>query len=326
MDYIQTGAQSRMFRSNTMYPKSKTINLMLLDGGLGDHVAALTTVRYIIQTYPWLKPLIWVPDYLLELTKSVLPKAEVMSFSEMKGRYDPSKPTKTTKWDGNISPMKIHLVDYAFLKLCDENPSIEHKNYVKLHNPVSTEHLVNIINYVVITIGYTASVREFPANEVNKIVKYLVSNGVTPVFLGQTNTKTGAAHDIIGNFDNKVDLTKGIDLIDKTNLLEAWSIMSRAKAVIGVDNGLLHLAGMTDVPIVGGFTTVNPELRMPIRNNILGHNYFTVVPDEDLKCKFCQVKTNFLYGHNYVNCYYKDNLCTKQMTADKFINHLSRLI
>ncbi len=322
-----------MFRANTPYPKVKSVNFLLLDGGLGDHIAALTALDYVYKNYPWIKPLVFVPDYLKDLTIAAMPvNSDIFSFTDMKRHYDPSKTTKTTKWDGHTSPMKIHLVDYAFLKLCDENPSIEHKNYVKLRKLELEKYVklrkdlvkfhVDNANYVVITTGYTASVREFPASEINKITAYLAQKNIIPVFLGQTNTKTGAAHVIKGNFDSKVDFTQGVDLIDKTNLLEALSIMDGAKAVIGVDNGLLHLAGMTDTLICGGFTTVSPQVRMPIRCNLMGHKYIAITPDESLGCKFCQEKTNFLYGHNYTNCYYKDNLCTKQMTAEKFIKAL----
>ncbi len=108
--------------------------------------------------------------------------------------------------------------------------------------------------------------------------------------------------------------------------------MSKAKAVVGVDNGLLHVAGCTGVAIVGGFTTVRPEIRMPIRHNILGWNYHAVIPDKSLDCSFCQQDTNFLYGHDYRKCWYKEKkerteiLCIKQLTADKFKTILESIL
>ena len=224
--------------------------------------------------------------------------------------------------------MKIHCLDYAFLKLCDENPPLTSKNYLKLD-------VTSILglgfdlpdDYAVLTTGFTAEVREWPPEEVNKTAKWLVEQGITPVFLGQTQTETGNKHTIKGTFKEEIDFSQGINLIDKTSLLQAATIMYSAKAVLGVDNGLLHVAGCTDVPIIGGFTTVTPEVRMPVRNNILGWNYYPVVPDKSLECSFCQEKTNFLFGHDYRNCIYKgkkaqENQCTKQMTAEKFIYQL----
>lgn len=315
-------------------PKSKTINIILLDGGAGDHCASLVAVQYIIKQYPWITPLIWTPDYLVDFAKHVLSgDPQVRSYTEMRGRYDPSKPTKTTKWDGVTSPMKIHVLDYAFLKLCDELPDLSHKESLRINLDTLTTREFDLPNkYIVLTTGFTAEVREMPAKTVNDIAKYAKSKGCVVVFLGQTQTKTGAAHVIKGTFNEEIDFSAGLNLIDKTTLLEAANIMHHSKAVIGVDNGLLHVAGCTQAPIIGGFTTVSPELRMPVRNGVLGWNFYPVVPDEDLGCRFCQVTTNFLYGHDYKKCWYKEKkereeiLCVKQMTSTKFIDRLEKLL
>lgn len=310
-----------MKRAYDFTPKTKTVNILLLDGGVGDHIASMVALDYLNKQYPWIKTLSWMPDYLVEIARHLMPNQEINGFSDMKGRYEPTRPTKTTKWDGHTSPMKIHGVDYAFLRLLDENPGIEYKNYLQIRPDEIrlTEDQTITSKYVVITTAYTAKVREFPGAEVNKVVAWLLQQNLSPVFLGQTSTKTGTQHTIKGVIDEEIDFSKGINLVDKTTLLQAAKIMAKAEAVIGVDNGLLHVAGCTKVPIIGGFTTVNPELRMPIRDNILGYGYLAVVPDQSLPCSFCQVKTNFLFGHNYTDCMYKDYLCTAQMTAEKFI-------
>ena len=310
-------------------PKTKTVNFMLLDGGVGDHVGSLVAVDYVMKRYPWITPLIWVPDYFKEFAQHLLgPDAQVFNYSQMKTRYNPNYPTKTTKWDGSTSPMKMHTVDYAFLKLCDEAPDTIYKNFLQIASvPVSIvdECQAKYGNYVVITTGFTAEVREFPAVEINKISQYLVSRNITPLFLGSTTTKTGGKHEIKGVFKEEIDFSLGHNLINKTSLLQAAQIMSGARAVIGVDNGLLHIAACTQVPIVAGFTTVEPKFRIPIRNNRAGWRYYPIDPDNTLKCKFCQSNTNFLYGHDYRNCLIKGenkNLCTRQMTAEKFIHYL----
>lgn len=316
-----------MLRTNGFNPKTKTINIVLMNGGLGDHIASLTVVDYIVKQYSWIKISLWAPDFLVDFAKNVLPEVvNTRGFSDMKGRYEPTRPTKTTQWDGHTSPMKIHLVDYAFLKLCDENPSIEHKNYlqVDLSNIVVKKDLPE--KYIVITTGYTAKVREFPAKSINEIVKYAKSKGYESVFLGQTQTKTGTDYVIKGNFDENINFNAGINLIDQTTLLEAAGIMSDAKAVLGVDNGLLHVAGCTNTHIIAGYTTVSPWIRLPIRNNVLGSNCSLIVPGVDLSCRFCQEKTNFLYGHDYKNCMYKDYECVSLMAAANFIAPLELIL
>ena len=313
-----------MFRDEGFRPKTKTVNFILMDGGLGDHVAALVAVDYAIKTYTWIKILVWVPDYFLDFAKNLLPpNTQVKSFTQMKGSYEPHKPTKTTKWDGHTSPMKMHGVDYAFLKLLDE--TCKTRDYLRI-KPAVNKFFALPQRYVVVTTGFTAKVREFPAEEINKLAAWISNQGIQPVFLGQKMITTGSAATIKGNFSVDIDYTIGTDLIDKTTLLEAASIMQDAMAIVGVDNGLLHVAACTDVPIVAGFTTVSPEMRRPTRNGICGYKFYEVIPDDDLKCRFCQVNTNFLYSHDYKKCLYDDNLCTKQMTAEKFIKHLENIL
>lgn len=304
-------------------PERRRVNFILMDGGVGDHMASLVALKYIATQYPWITPLVWMPDYLVEFAKHVLPQIKsLMGYSDMKEHYNNHLTTKTTKWDSIISPMKIHLLDYAFLKLCDENPGVEHKNYLKI---TRAERSI-AMKYAVITTGYTAKSREFPATEINKISIWLNSQGVQPVFLGQTKTLTGAKHVIEGNFDKDIDFSLGLNLVDKTSLLSAANVMAHAEAVIGVDNGLLHVAGCTEVPIVGGFPSVTPEIRMPVRQSCLGWNFYPVVPTNEEGCNFCQERTNFLYGHDYRECIYTDNRSSKAMTAEKFIAELEIIL
>lgn len=313
------------YKVGALRVKPQKVNFILMDGGLGDAVAALPAIRYIKNQYPWINPLVFVQDFFAEFAKNLLPEINIYKYSDMKAKYNPDLPTKTTKWDGVFSPMKIHLLDYAFLKLCDENPAIKFKNYLKLINTQDSRNKYGIYGpYVVVTAGFTAKAREFKAEYVNEITKYLITKSYTPVFLGSTKTITGAKHIIEGNFDKNIDFSIGVNLVNKTSLLEAACIMDDAYAVIGVDNGLMHVAGCTDTPIVGGFPSVSPEIRMPVRKDILGYDFYPIIPDEG--CNFCQERTNFLYGHDYRECIYKDDRVINELTADKFIEKLELIL
>lgn len=315
-----------MFRDKGFKPKPVTMNFILMDGGVGDHIASLTALNYIHNKYPYVKQLVWVPDFLLEFAQHLLPKLLIRDFSSMRQYYDHTLPTKATKWDQIVSPMKTSCLDYAFMKLCDEKPSIEHMNYLQINTKKIDLNIPLPENYVVITTGYTAKVREFPTNEINKLIDYLKTNNITPVFLGKKDTPTGTKHIIKGTFSEDIQYSQGLDLVDKTSLLQAAKIMGGAKAVVGVDNGLLHIAATTQVPIIAGYTTVDPIARIPVRNNQLGHNYYTITPDQSLSCRFCQSNTNFIFKHDYKECLYKDYACTSHMTAEKFINQLKAIL
>ncbi len=316
---------------NSFKPKRMDVNCILLNGGVGDHIGSLVAIDYIIKTYPWINLLIWVPDFLLDFAKNLLPKkAIVRDFTTMRkvnGPYDRDKPTKTTEWDGVTSPMKMHSVDYAFLKLCDEVVSVDKKNYLKVKfDKVAISHYNLPEKYVVFTPAFTVGVREFSPKTVNELSDYVISKGYTPVYLGQNYTPSGFKHVIEGKVSEELDLTKGINLINKTSLLQVAKIEQGAAAVVGVDCGLLHVAGCTDAPIVAGFTTVRPEHRAPIRNNELGWNFHPVVPDVSLECRFCQSDTNFLYDVNYTKCMYGDYKCVELLNSAKYIEKLEKIL
>ncbi len=201
----------------------------------------------------------------------------------------------------------------------------EYMNYIKL-DPIE----VNCFNlpekYAVITTGYTSDTRVFKAEYINEVAEYLNSIGITPVFLGKKATYADKNNTIVGKFEANYEL--GVNLIDKTNLFEAHSIMSKAQFVLGLDNGLLHLASMSDVSVIWGFTTVLPEHRLPYRNNIKGFNAYVVSPtEEELACWGCQSKMNFAdSSHSFMTCIYSDFKCVELMTSDKWITQINRVI
>lgn len=317
-----------MFRENGSYkPLKKTVNVVLMNGGVGDHVSgSLVAISYMVKRYPWIEFLVWAPDFLVEFGRNVLPGVSIHGYSEMEAKgYNPDLPTKTTAWDGTVSPMKIHCADYAFLKLCDELPAVEHKNSLRVNfKPISIKQFNLPKKYVVLTTMSTVGVRAWPADSVYRVVSYVKSKGYTPVFVGQEKTPSGGAFTIEGKA--AVDFSTGLNLVNRTSLLQVAKIMQGAAAVVGVDNGLLHVAACTDVSIVAGYTTVAPEIRAPIRADTVGLNWYPVVPDKSLGCRFCQSSTNFLYDVNYTKCMEKDVKCTLQLVAGKFIEHLYKIL
>jgi ADP-heptose:LPS heptosyltransferase len=334
-----------------MYRSTKDItrtplNVNFNSGGIGDCIAALPAIKYMANNFP-VDIFLYVPDYFLEIAKNALSTTAVSirPFSRGKELWNAKFPARVMA-NGptvNITSMGTSLVDTAFTALCDKQVDIAHKNYLQINFKRANVDLRRFNlpkEYVILTTGYTASVREWPAKHVNDTAAYLVSRGITPVFLGNKQThigvdklENGVNANIVGRFNEQIDFTRGVNLIEQTSLMEAAAIISKSKALLGVDNGLTHLAAMCgDVPIIIGYTTVRPEHRLPIRHNTLGWNIFTVTPDASLKCRFCQSNWEFVYNHDFRNCYYVEKKvdsviqCTSQMTAAKFIKHLDGIL
>lgn len=328
-----------MLRDNTKLP-IENVNLLFDDGGLGDNIARLSVVKYIRDTYKHVILHVYVPDYFLDLAKHLVPYVNFYNFSVGKTNWNKNFACKKTSNDHHTN-MKTHLVDNAFHILSDSSVDIKHKEYVKLRPKKIDITKFNLPkNYVILTTGFTANVRELRASIVNELATYIIKKGCTPVFLGSKTAKVGAesigAHtdvrDITGNFNKEIDYTKGIDLINKTSLLEAAKIISNSKALVGLDNGLMHVAGTTEVPIIGAYTTVESKYRLPYRHGCLGWNCYVIEPPESLKCRFCQSNWEFVYNHDYRNCYYKEKgydteiQCVKSLNSIKFIEQLEKVL
>jgi ADP-heptose:LPS heptosyltransferase len=160
----------------------------------------------------------------------------------------------------------------------------------------------------------------------NEVIDHIFKIGYVPLFLGKAATKVDPTRTLKGEYVEGINFEKGVDLRDKTNLLEAAKIMKESSLVVGLDNGLLHLAACSDVPIVMAFTNVEPRHRMPYRHDVLGWEVYPIVPDEKIECRFCQSQMKFAFDQNFAYCYYDDYKCIQNLTADKYINQINEAL
>lgn len=312
------------------YPKfaNTKVNFLLDHGGLGDQIARLPAIKYIKDRHPHVEPIVWIPDYFIPLARNVLPEIDFRPFSEGATDYDEKLPCRSTgaRWFTNL---KTSMVDHAFALLANEIPSIEYKNYLKVNtNSISIAKWNLPKKYIVVTCGFTAPIREFLPEYINEITQYIrTQTDYQIVFLGKETIETGIKDDIIkGTFKTEINFSKGINLVNKTSLLEAAKIMNNSKLVLGLDNGLLHLAAMTDIQILGGFTSVDPIHRLPIRNNIFGKDYHLVVPSDSEPEKFCQSRWDFCFEHDFRFSYYGTDDLIKSLKPELWIEKLKEIL
>ena len=311
------------YRAKTVL-EQKEYNFTLHQGGLGDLIAQLPAIKYTLDTHPQLLVNLWLHDYAKPLCEKLFShygNVTVTGLSEQKEKYQNDLPARSP-YVHRITNLSSHLTDQAFLTIAGKSVEDKYKNYIQL-DPIDVSEFNLPEKYVVVTTGYTSDTRIWKAESVNETCDYIISKGYTPVFLGKTYTKSYFDTGIVGKFE--ADYTKGINLIDKTDLFQAHAIMANSTCTIGLDNGLLHLACMSDVPVVYGFTTVNPEHRLPYRNDKIGHNCFVVMPTkEELKCIGCQSNMTFVdSSHDFRRCFYSDYLCLDLMSSNKFFKYLS---
>jgi ADP-heptose:LPS heptosyltransferase len=319
-----------MFRNSDDVKKLgiKHVNILMSDVGMGDLIASLVAINYNITNYRYINFLIWTPDYLLEFVKHLLPDGTVVrNFTDAKKKYNDKLPGISTRWNHIVTPMRQHPVDYGFSVLTDKTiTDLTLKNYLQIAPDKIDVSRFNLPpQYVVIGSSSVEKVKEMPSQTINNISDYLNSKGFTPVYVGKSNAASGVAGVKLKAKIIDADYSKGIDLLDKTSALELTKVISDAKAIVCMDGGILHVAGCTQTPIVAGYTFIDPSHNLPIRNNLIGWNCYTVVP-ENLGCRFCQTNMNFMYGRDMRDCFYDDYACVSQMTSDKFINHLEKIL
>lgn len=321
-----------MYRIGTRL-QYRNFNFTLHQGGLGDLLGQLPAIKYVADKHPYIIINLWVHSYAVDLCKKIFNKYEqikVLDLSKYKGTYNDDLPARSP-YAHKIGNLSMHITNHAFLTIAGREIENEYKNYIKL-DPIDITSFNLPEKYAVVTTGFTSPTRAWNAKSVKETTDYLVSCGYTPVYIGKSLTESFITETknevIIGNF--QADYSNGINLIDKTDLFQAHSIIANSKVALGLDNGLVpHLAAMTDVPIIAAFTTVDPLHRLPYRNNILGYNCHTVTPTlEELRCRFCQSNMNFaLPDHKFTTCFYgpNDYKCLDLITSNKFIEKLKLL-
>lgn len=300
------------------------MNYIFNEYGLGDHIGQFPAIDYLIRANPHLFLNIWIPGMTKVLAERCLMKTErlrIYDLTKDADLYDQHVPTRAHTLE-SMKNFACHTTEHAFLNICGRQGYPQVYNYLKIDtSDIDIPQIGN--KYAIICTGYTAKVREMRPEVVNTIVDFLLSQNILPVFLGNKN-KDG----IVGDFNTSINYDKGLDLIDKTTLLQATKLINSAAFIVGLDNGLLHLAGTTEIPIIGGFTTVNPMHRMPYRHNQIGWNYYPVyLKHSELACSMCQSNWCVEFKHDFRKCYYNSEpLCTTRLTADRYIEQIKKVL
>lgn len=319
---------SRIVGAGTLLQLPKQlINLALNDGGIGDQVCRLPAIKYCLDQYPHVSYEVWTPGYFVDFARHFFrgyeDRCQFIPMARMPLLMDQSLMSVAFKND-YVTTLRMHLVDHAFNIMDGAVPDVKYRNYLKLSIDEidTTKFCLKPDTYICLTPGYTATVRALLPQVWNALAAYIVGKGLTPLWLGNKEAVETPGVTIKAQIDEEIDFSVGIDLRQQTSLLEAGKIMALSAATVGLDNGLLHVAGCTDTKIVAGYTSVSSEIRLPYRKNQLGWNTYVVEPEASLDCRYCQVQFNYLFHHDFRNCYTKTLECVKQLTAEKFIQQL----
>ncbi len=232
----------------------------------------------------------------------------------------------STAWVTDHTAIRTHPVDYGFHMLSDRHEyDLNNKNYLQIH-----PEFINISKfdlpekYVVISATGVEPVRTLPVDTANKIIDYVLDKGYTPVFLGKQESDCG-----VGGLKIKADVIplnhhKGVNLINLTSLLESAKMIHEAKVYVGMDGGLTHVAGCTNVDIICGFTASNPNHVAPIRNGSQSYKFTAIEPDSGIRNRYYQTYSGFKKGN--FQRFEGWELVKQSMTPEKFITALEKIL
>jgi hypothetical protein len=289
----------------------------LNSAAVGDLIASAPTLKYAIDNFHS------TGNYLVgihEHFKCLFPFIPEDKFVEVKPEYDKSYAVRHLNMlvgsglNCRLTPSRLKLTEYASIGLLGRVLKDYETKYVPLPKVDVSKFNVDFSKAVVLITTFRDRQRTIPASEIVKIAEYVQARGLIPVYVG----KTGAISIWKKNLA-KTEFTYpgfGVDLMNQTTLEELATIMGMSKCVIGMDSGPIHLAFTTDVPVVCGFTTIRPDLRIPYRGLAKTRS---VVPN--ILCNFCESNWS-LNRWNFNDCPRKMELaeCVTKMTANKFID------
>lgn len=311
-----TFLSEKYYRPNTTAERVD-VNFLFYSGGIGDYICWMSSILWILETQPQVNVKLYVQSFMLEIARKLFEGKYKNRFVcqdiQVLVNVDLAKIGFTYQPVMHpVSAIGMNLTDLGFCYFANITPEGKYREHIRL-DVSDVENPVKEKSYAVVTTGHTTDAREWRAAGVNGVAAHLKSLGITPVFLGKKEVyvvKTqGQDVNYTANFSKNIDYSLGLDLREKTTLLEAAKIMSEAKLVIGLDNGLLHLAGTQDVPIIFGLNIAKPaerEIRRPLGSGTV--RYLTPDP-KILTCTFCQSNMRFNGTQDFKFCYYKDYVC-----------------
>lgn len=316
------------FRPGTqMFPQR--LSCIFINGGMGDYITWMQAIRWLASEATWIHGTLVTPKYLREFAEYFLhkhPNWAVLTHDELRGRRDldgvPFRGPVVLEQQA-LNATGAHLATCGWVYYTNKEKAPEGwDSYPQFEQADLDAILAQYAGgvpapgrYAVITTGVTTPSRHVPGVYWNHIIEHVRERGLTPVFLGKSVVETGNSRNIHTEYDAAIRYDLGVNLLDKTSLLEAAAIMSRAACVIGHDNGLLHLAGCTAAPIVFGYNLASPEHREPRRP--VGKTYNVTLTPQELACINCQSNTNFILGFNFRHCFYGDLACIHKLFEDK---------
>jgi len=243
---------------------------------LGDTIAAIPTLRKISEAYGnkpitvfTTKPFLFENHPLVKQAfKSDADKSDYMvyrTFSPLVGKQYEQHGTKIEFRYSNMDFRQFHAVSLGFTLQ-------QHEMEMDLY--IEKERELPVKDYVIIHPTHTWASRTWETEKWQELIDRLNSRGIPVVAVGRDSKEVG-----FFNTDKPVmdiDIKLGVNLLNDPDNDPAelrWMMNHRARAVVTMDSGMLHVAGTTDVNIIQLGSSIDNKLRAPYRGPEVSQDY-----------------------------------------------------
>lgn len=182
-----------------------------------------------------------------------------------------------------------HKALEAFWFIGMDDVPVEELNYVRYRKD-SLAPSISDKKFAVVCATFSDRRRKFTDEAMAELLEYLKASGYVPVLVGVTR-RTWQEKVRFGEYN--VDYSGCVNMVNKTRPDSLMQMLDEATVVISPDNGILHLAGCTDTPMVGYYTIIDHKYVAPIRGNEIGKDCINV--EADIMCMGCYPRTDMFY-------------------------------
>jgi ADP-heptose:LPS heptosyltransferase len=305
------------------------VRITLALGNVGDTIMCLPAARFAMENpmYNLEKTELYTNYVELAATTDITYYCDLLTIRAHHEGPDIMIKAEIPRGLGYHEP--LHRVDEAYWWLGYEprDIPIEEKNYPKF---MKDKLLPKKFSKPIVVVAGTWSCRrrKFSDRVMYRTCRYLKSKGYLPVIVGLTER---FMHKECKYGTYNVNYEGCANLVDKLRPQELLSVISEAKAVVSPDSGIIHMAALTDVPIIGYYTIIGSDYIAPIRNDVVGGDCIMI--NAPLTCQSCYSRTNNLWvcterhQDDLRKGYYKegDADCVKALTVSTMIEALKQI-
>ena len=268
---------------------SKQIAICIDTPALGDTLAAIPTLRKLSKAYESQLIVFSSKPFLFEghpLVSKALKLDDPLRFDPNLKVYRTFMPIVGKAYDlkgeqvefrsSNMDIRQFHAVSLGFTLSEDE---MEMDLYIEKERDLGFE------DYVIIHPTHTWPTRTWDQAKWQELVNRLNEQGIPVVAVGRDSHEVGTFS--VDKPVMQLDIKLGVDLLnDPTNdpAELRWMMNHKARAIVTMDSGLLHIAGTTDVNIIQLGSSIDPKLRAPYRKGTQDYKYTYVSGGCDIFC------------------------------------------